>query len=280
MRTKFHLMALAVVAWSFGCAHKPVSASDLAATGRIAFVGRIHDEAGPVSTVFRDDSSYRDKLAPRRIDDKEADRRLAVVLRGGSKEDRKRGSIMAHSVSRFEMADSIRANTLAKLPKTHPWDAVVDPASVARALESFLVQEVPANDPDYERIRPLGADTVLELIIDEYGMRSRSGRAGVYISGVAKMFRIGGGLLYVRRFHSDDVDSGEPHLDPFLVSKDAGLFASRIRQSIVAIADQIAKDLTPPEPIRTSTVGRGDSATPDAQPPTSTEQLPAADDPL
>jgi hypothetical protein len=229
---------------SVGCAHVPLSASALDETKQVAFLARIEDEAGPKSRVFREDASYRPVLAPRRIDDKEADRRLGNVLAAGSFDKSKR--LVAHTISRFELAEALRSTTLALLPKVSPWVEVVHPADVARVLESFLVQEVPANAPDYERLLALGADTVLELVVEEYGMRSRGGRAGAYVIGFARMFRINGPTLYLRRFVSDDVTAGVDHLDPFAVSKNATLFKDRVKQIVLAVAEQVAKDLTPP----------------------------------
>lgn len=231
----------AVLALSSGCAFRPLSSSALDATKSVAFIARIEDGAGPTSRVFRDDISYREKL--KRLDDKEADRRLGNALTVGSYN--KKGELDAHTISRFELADSLRSNTLAELPRREPWSDVVHPVQVARVLESFLVQEVPANAPDYERLSALGADTVVEIVIEEYGMRSERGVAGAYMLGFARMFRIGGGELYRRNFISDDLRAGSPHLDPFEVRKNAQLFAARIKQMVLAVSSQVAKDLSP-----------------------------------
>lgn len=231
-----------------GCAHKPLSGSDLYGSKLIAFISRIEDEAGPKSRVFRDDSSYRPTLAPRRIDDKEADRRLANVLVNGST-DRATKAVIARTITRFEVADSLRATTLSLLPPQKPWTEVVHPADVARTLESFLVQEVPANAPDYQRLKELGADTVVEIVVEEFGMRSEGGRAGVFLKGHARMFRIDGGELYHRYFVSDDIHAGLEHLDPFAVAKNSALFADRVKQMLNAISAQIAKDLTPADQV-------------------------------
>lgn len=267
-------LLLAVTGLAFlGCAHKPLSASALDESRQIAFLARIETEAGPHSRVFQDDNAYRKVLDPRRIDNKEADRRLGNVLAAGSFDKGKR--LTAHTISRFEVADSLRSNTLALLPTTPPWSEVVQPVEVARVLESFLVQEVPANAPDYERLSALGADTVVEIVVEDYGMRSSGGKAGTFVVGFARMFRIGGPELYVRRFVADDLKAGLEHLDPFAVSKNAGLFKERIKQIVLAVSEQVAKDLTPAE--------RREVA-PGAQPVRRSTQpavpVPADDDPL
>lgn len=262
----------AVLAFASGCAYRPLSSSALDSTKTVAFIARIEDQAGPQSWVFRDDNSYRERL--KRLDEKEADRRLGNALTVGSYN--KKNELEAHTITRFELADSLRTNTLASLPKREPWNEVVHPVQVARVLESFLVQEVPANAPDYERLSALGADTVVEIVIEEYGMRSEKGVAGVYMYGFARMFRIGGAELYRRNFYSDDIRAGIPHLDPFEVRKNAQLFAVRVKQMVEAVAKQVAKDLSPedrdgpPKPARDDT----------KKPAKNDQSVPQADDPL
>lgn len=254
---------------SMGCAHKPLSAAALDETKLVAFIGRIEDEAGPKSNVFQNDGSYRDRL--KRLDAKEGDRRLGNALAVGSFE---KNELTHHTISRFEVADSLRANTLALLPKHSPWTEIVHPVDVARVLESFLVQEVPANAPDYERLQALGADTVVEVVVEEYGMRSQGGKAGAYMTGFARMFRIGGGELYHRRFFWDDIDAGKEHLDPFAVRKNTELFSARIKQIVLSVAAQIAADLNPTDRREPKAV----AAQPRRTVPS--EQVPQADDPL
>ena len=231
-----------------GCAHAPLSRGSLEATRSVAIVSRIADEAGPHSTVFRDDSTYRAELDKRRIDSKEADRRLALVLARGSFQKDADGSrrLIAHTVSRFELGDTLRSQLLEKLPRRAPWTKSLNPGDVARVLESFLVQEVPANLPDYELLVPLGADTVVEIVIEDYGMRSDHGRPGAYLVGFARMFRIGGGEVYHRRFAAADALSELEALDPFAVGKDATKFGERLKALMAGVTSLLADDLTPP----------------------------------
>ena len=206
---------------------------------RPALVARIEEGAGPRSIVFRDDGSYGGKL--KKLEPREADRRLSVKLQ--------------QNLTRFEVSDTLRANTLALLPQHSPWTNAVHPGEVARALESFLVEEVPANAPDYNLLKPLGADSVVEFVIEEYGMRSQGGRAGLYVLGYVRLFFLdGGGNRYFRSFRADQVLSGLPHLDPFAVAKDVDNKSNRCRQCLFRqqmkevmghVAMMIAKDLTP-----------------------------------
>ena len=221
-----------------GCAHQPLAGSDLDRAFRPAFISRIEEKAGPRSLVFRDDSSYGGKL--KKLEPKEADRRLQLKLEKGIPEK------AIGSITRFEVADQLRASTLGLLPRERPWTTVINPAAVASALESFLVEEVPANAPDYELLKPLGADVVIEFVIEDYGMRSDDGRAGAYLVGYGRMFYLeGGGNVWFRSFRADEVESGQPHVDPFKVAKDPGLFREHLTSLIKAVAEQFAKDLQP-----------------------------------
>ena len=225
------LLALAVT----GCAHKPASGADIDRIERPAFVARIEEGAGPKSNVFRDDGSYKSRL--KRLDAVEGDRRLAKYLAEGSKGGR--------SITRFEVADTLRAETLALLPKELPWTNTIDPAAVASVLESFLVLEVPANAPDYDLLKQLEADAVVEIVVEDYGMRSENGKAGAYLKGFARVFFVGGGEVYYRRFFSDDLRAGLEGLDPFEVAKDPTAFRERTRNIVLAVAQVVAKDLSP-----------------------------------
>lgn len=232
-----------VLLLAVGCAHKPLSGRDLDRVIKPAFVSRIEDQAGPKSYVFRGDGTYADKL--KKLSDKEADRRLAVKLAGGSEDAEGNKKL---TINRFQVADTLRSHTLSKLPKERPWTNTARPGDVAAALQSFLVEEVPANAPDYELLRPLGVDAVVEFVVEEYGMRSEGGTAGCYVVGYGRMFMLdGGGNIWYRSFRADQVDSKQPHLDPFKVAKDTTLFREQMSQLLKAVADVFAQDLNPPD---------------------------------
>lgn len=232
------LLPVALALGLYGCAHSPLSGSDLDRARRPAFISRIEEKAGPRSYVFQGDSTYGAKL--KKLEPKEADRRLQVKLEKGIPE---KG---LGTITRFEVADQLRSTTLAQLPREIPWTAVVNPAQVAAALESFLVEEVPANAPDYELLRPLGVDAVIEFVVEDYGMRSEDGRAGTYVIGYGRMFFLdGGGNVWYRSFRADEVESGQPHVDPFKVAKDPTIFRDHLTTLLKAVAEQFAKDLRP-----------------------------------
>src|SRR5262249_33437282 len=143
------LTLLTAVGVCAACAHRDIAPEDLEEVHRPAFISRIEENAGPQALVFRDDWSYRKTLTY--LAPKEADRRLQLKL--------------GKALTRFQVSEGLRAALFALLPRQAPWTSVVPPDRVASTLESFLVEEVPANTPDYGLLRPLGADAVLELVV-------------------------------------------------------------------------------------------------------------------
>jgi hypothetical protein len=218
-----------------GCAHQPLSAQGIEVVQRPAFISRIVEGAGPKSTVFRDDSSWAPRL--KKLDAKEGDRRLTLKLEKGSDTER--------TLSRFVVADTLRSQVLSELPRSPPWTKVAPTTQVAALLESFLVDEVPANEPDVSRLKPLGIDTIIEIVVEDFGLRSAGGKAGVYLYGYARLYQPGGDVLYRRAFFSDELRAGLEPLDPFEVNKHPAIFATRLKAILLAVAHQIALDLSP-----------------------------------
>ncbi|MBN1203594.1 MAG: hypothetical protein JXB05_01550 [Myxococcaceae bacterium] len=213
-----------------GCATTRLSGADLDRVRQPAFISRIEESAGPKGLVFREDDAYGEKL--KKLEPKEADRRLQAKL--------------SKAVTRFEISERLRVNTINQLPQERPWTNIVDPARVASALESFLVEEVPANAPDYDLLVPLGADAIVEFVIEDYGMRSEDGHAGAYVKGYGRMFRLDGrSELWRRPFDADQIESGAPHLDPFKVGKDPDLFRQAITSLLDEVAGRFSQDLSP-----------------------------------
>ncbi|ATB33953.1 hypothetical protein [Melittangium boletus] len=213
-----------------GCASQRLSGMDLDEVRRPAFISRIELEAGPHSLVFREDSSYREKL--KKLEPKEADRRLQTKL--------------TSAVTRFEVSERLRVTTFRQLPREQPWLNTVDPARVASVLESFLVEEVPANAPDYDLLAPLGADAVVEFVIEDYGMRSKKGRAGAYIRGYARMFWLKSkNEIWRHPFRLDRVEEGADHLDPFKVGKDPSLFRLAMTEMLDELSTEFSQEMTP-----------------------------------
>lgn len=231
-----------------GCAHLPLAGADLDSIKRPAILSRVLPGAGPKAKVFSQDDSYAPTLAksPSKTTPAQFDAVLADRLLNGYKVEKPgKPPVDIPSITRFEIADTLRAQTLEDLPRQLPWTRTASPSEVSSVLESLLVEEVSAPEPDYSRLVPLGIDWVLEIVVEEYGLRSEKGRAGVYLVGSARLFKLGGGEAYHRRFFSDDVRAGLEHLDPFLTAKDPTLFRERMRQMVESIAAQLARDLVP-----------------------------------
>lgn len=227
-----YLFLLVLMAFVTGCGTTRLSGASLDRVVQPAFISRIEEQAGPKSVVFREDDTYGEKL--KKLEPKEADRRLVAKL--------------VKAVTRFEISERLRVNTINQLPQERPWTSIIDAARVATALESFLVEEVPANAPDYDLLVPLGADTVVEFVIEDYGMRSEKGHAGAYVKGYGRMFTLDGrNEVWRRPFHVDQIDAGAPHLDPFRVGKDPDLFRQAITSLLDVVAERFAKDLQPPD---------------------------------
>lgn len=227
------LLCVLLVACAVGCSVRRLSGESLDRVSRPAFISRLEEAAGPRSLVFERDGAYQAKL--KKLSAAEADRRLQAKLAG--------------AMTRFELAERLRAQTAARLPQSPPWTRGVEPARVASVLETFLVEERPAAPPDYNLLVPLGADAVVEFVVQEYGMRSERGVAGAYVVGYARMFRLAPGReeLWRRPFRRDRVAEGAEHLDPFRVGKEPSLFAEQVRALLDELAAQLAEDLTPPD---------------------------------
>ncbi len=249
MRSRF--FALAMLSW--GCSHVSITASELDRVDRPAFVARFEEDGGPHAHVFRDDAHWVEVLRKREaaarkgshMSTSEADAKLAEHLEHGRTDPRSKA--FEPAITRFEVADGVRANTVSLLPKEPPWTATVPPGQVSRALESLLTQEVPAKPPDFELLRPLGVDAVVEIVIEDYGLRSEGGRAGCYMTGYGRMFMLdGGGNMWFRAFRADEVASGQDSLDPFQVNAHPHLFREHMSALVKAVAEQFAEDLQPP----------------------------------
>jgi hypothetical protein len=62
------------------------------------------------------------------------------------------------------------------------------------------------------------------------------------------MFKLDGrNEVWRRPFEVDQIEAGAPHLDPFKVGKDPDLFRQAITSLLDVVAEQFAKDLTPPD---------------------------------
>ena len=213
-----------------GCAHANLEGSDLDKVQHPAFVSRVADEAGPRVNVYRSDSAQAAKLNGTSPDD--ADRKLEESLKP--------------VLSRFEAAERLRSHVHAAIQSEKPWSQAVPPSQVASALETFLVQEVPGNPPDYGRLKPLGADSVVEFVIEEYGMRTEKGVTQTWVRGSGRMFRLGdGGELWRSGFSGSSTEAGLQPLDPASVSANPRAFHEQMVAVLDSVSVRLARQLSP-----------------------------------
>jgi len=212
------------------CAHATLDGSDLERVQHPAFVSRVADEAGPQVSVYRSDSARASKLGD--TSPEAADKKLEESLRP--------------ALTRFEAAERLRSHVHAAIQTEKPWSQAVPPSQVASALETLLVQEVPSPPPDYSRLRPLGADSVVEFVIEEYGVRTEKGVPQTWVRGKGRMFRLGdGGEIWSSGFAGNSTEVGLPPLDPAALATDPRPFHEQMVAVLDSVSVRLAKQLSP-----------------------------------
>lgn len=79
-------------------------------------------------------------------------------------------------------------------------------------------------------------------------MRSRGGRAGVYLRGYGRMFLLDGRReIWRRPFNENELELNAEHLDPFKVGKTPELYRQRMVRLLDRVARRFAEDLNPPD---------------------------------
>ena len=212
------------------CAHATLEGSDLERVQHPAFVSRVADEAGPQVSVYRSDSARASKLGD--TSPEAADKKLEDSLRP--------------AISRFEAAERLRSHVHAAIQTEKPWSQAVPPSKVASAMETLLVQEVPSPPPDYSRLRPLGADSVVEFVIEEYGVRTEKGVPQTWVRGKGRMFRLGdGGEIWSSGFAGNSTEVGLPPLDPAALATDPRPFHEQMVAVLDSVSIRLARQLSP-----------------------------------
>ena len=267
----FRLASTLLVTLGLGCAHSSLQASDLEQIHRPALVSRLTDDAGPQVNVYRADPARAGAL--KATTPEAADQRLQEKLAG--------------SVTRFEVGERLRTRVQSSLQREKPWSQAVPPAQVAGVLETFLVQDVTATPPDYAKLKPLGADAVVEFLIDCYGLRSEKGVPQSWVRGTGRMFRLSdGGEIWRSGFTRTSADANLAPLDPAALVDDPQPFRSRwpwCSMGGIALAQQLNTsgaplDLQPPTDVR-PTRGPGPKPKPAAPPPDATAPTESPVDP-
>lgn len=218
-----------------GCASHRLAPADLERVERPAFVSRVAPDAGPEARVFREDASWAPQL--RTLTPEQADDRLAAKV--------------APAMSRFELSERLRLGVQGGLPRERPWTRGVEPAAVASALDTLLVEDVAASAPDYRRLTPLGVDAVVELVVEAYGLRSHDGKAGAFLRGHARLLRLDGGrVLWRMDFVRDQVEEGRARLDPFQLAREPERFRAELEGLLDEVASAVSRRLAPEDRVR------------------------------
>jgi len=212
------------------CSHTQLTGAELDRVQRPAYVGRLAEGAGPKAQG----------VAP--AGPAEADLLAA----------------MNKAIGKFEVAERLRSQLAVALRGQAPWSNAVPASQVASALETFLVERDPPVPPDYNRLKPTGADAVLEIVVEEYGLRADGRKAVTFLLGYARLFLLADGSEVWRGdFERSATAQGLPGLDGARLASDAGPYADQLRALLDASALGLAQQLSAgraaaPVPVRPS----------------------------
>lgn len=241
----FRTPCLAVLC-ALGCSHAQLSGADLDRVQRPAYVGRVAEGAGP----------------------------KAQGAGGADASNAALSTAMNAAIGKFEVSERLRSQVAVALKAEKPWSNAVPASQVASVLETFLVERVPAVPPDYNRLKPTGADAVVELVVEEYGVRPQGAQSQTFVRGYGRMFLLADGSeLWRGEFQRSGESQGLPPLDASSLQSSATAYGDQMRTLLDASAAALAQELTPPgrRGGRPTPSGTGElSVPPDA--PTKTEQ--------
>lgn len=203
-----------------GCSHAQLSGAELDRVQRPAYVGRVAEGAGPKAQ--------------------------AVAAATGISEVQLLAAMNA-AIGKFEVSERLRSQVAVALKSEKPWSNAVPASQVASVLETFLVERVPAVPPDYNRLKPTGADAVVELVVEEYGLQPQGNKSQTYLRGSARMFLLADGSeLWKTEFQRSGETQGLPPLDASALQPTATAYGDQLRTLLDATAVALARELTPP----------------------------------
>jgi hypothetical protein len=229
-----YLLSLAALS----CTHAQLSGADLDRVQRPAYVGRVAEGAGP------------------RAPDATAAQLAA----------------MNAAIGKFEVSERLRSQVAFALKAEKPWSSAIPASRVASALETLLVERVPSVPPDFNRLKPLGADSVVELVVEEYGLQLGTGQT--FVRGYGRMFLLADGMeLWRTDFQRSGQSQGLPALDTAGLASNASAYGDQLRALLDSAALGLAGELTPPgrRGGPPTPAGTGELSTP-SDAPTKTEQ--------
>jgi hypothetical protein len=231
---------------ALGCSHAQLSGADLDRVQRPAYVGRVAEGAGPKAQPGLDGTPTEAQLV----------------------------TAMNSAIGKFEVSERLRSQVSVALRGEKPWSNAVPASQVASALETFLVERVPAVPPDYNRLKPTGADAVVELVVEEYGIRPENGVNQSYLRGYGRMFLLADGSeLWRSDFQRSGALQGLPPLTSSAVQSNPAPYGDQLRALLDATAASLALELSPSGRAggRPTPAGTGEAGAP-ADAPTKTEQ--------
>jgi hypothetical protein len=235
---RLRTLSFATLLLALGCTHAQLTGADLDRVQRPAYVGRLAEGAGPKAEGIPGvpDASVAQLTAS-----------------------------MNAAIGKFEVSERLRSQLAVALKSEKPWSNAVPASQVASVLETFLVERVPAVPPDYSRLKPTGADAVVELVVEEFGLRPQGAKAQTFLRGSARMFLLADGSeLWRTEFQRSGEVQGLPPLDGAALVSNAGPYGDQLRTLLDATAAALAQELTPPGRGggRPTPTGTGELATP------------------
>ncbi|MGO8969981.1 MAG: hypothetical protein ACLQDQ_10480 [Myxococcaceae bacterium] len=209
------IAALAICA----CSHtSQLAGAELDRVQRPAFVGRLGEGAGPKAQGLATASVSEAEL-------------LAA---------------MNAAIGKFEVSERIRSQLAVALHAEKPWSNAVPASQVASALETFLVERVPPVPPDYSRLKPTGADAVLEIVVEDFGVRPDGSAAQSYLRGYARLFLLDDGTeLWRADFQRSGGSQGLAPFAPATFQSNATPYGDQMRALLDASALSLAQQLSP-----------------------------------
>ncbi len=198
------------------CSHTTqLSSPELDHVQRPAYVGRLAEGAGPKA-------------------------------QGVSQSETELLAAMNAAIGKFEVSERIRSQLAVALHTEKPWSNAVPASQVASALETFLVEREPPVPPDYNRLKPTGAHAVLEVVVEEFGLRQEGTTAQSYLRGYARLFLLADGTeLWRAEFQRSGGSQGLRPLATTGLSSNAGPYGDQLRALLDASALALAYQLSP-----------------------------------
>jgi hypothetical protein len=237
MLVRLRTLSLAAL-FAVGCSHAQLTGADLDRVQRPAYVARLAEGAGPkaVGVQSATDASAAQLLAS-----------------------------MNAAIGKFEVSERLRSQLAVALKSEKPWSNAVPASQVASVLETFLVERVPAVPPDYSLLKPTGADAVVELVVEEYGLRPQGTQSQSFLKGTARMFLLSDNSeLWRTEFQRSGEVQGLPPLEASALVSNAGPYGDQLRTLLDATAQTLAQELSPGGRLggRPTPTGTGELATP------------------